>query len=170
MRKRSLLEELEIDMSEVLRYDFFIAIIGSSLTAWLAWDDDRALTDVVGTASQLLGAVLGTVIAAFAIITAFMDQAFLRKLRFLGHKPIFFVAPLAFTILLGLLAAFGLLVLSALQPFAPDVVRIVAAAVSGLFTTWTLASLFPDVKMLVQFVRVRFAASEMTDDDPRLGP
>jgi len=162
----SLLEELRIDLSEVLRYDLYIGLAGGVLAGWLAWDEKHELGGVLSTASQLLGAVVGTAIAAFAIVTAFMDESFLRKVRMLGREPGYFVAPLAFTIAIGVVAAIAMIGLSALPATAPLLVRVALAAATGLFTIWTLASLLPNVKMLMQFLQVRFAASELRDVPP----
>jgi hypothetical protein len=112
----------------------------------------------------VVGVVVGAVIAGISFQAAFMDQAFLRKLRAIDRDPVHYLAPFLFTALLGVVSMLLLIVLSALSPTAPRLAYALTAPPAGMLTAWTIASLIPGLSTLVQFVGLKMDALDVPDD------
>jgi hypothetical protein len=109
------------------------------------------------------GGVIGAVVAGAAILGAFLDQAFLRKLKRIERDSTYYIAPFLFTAFLGTVAIILLLVLLALTPSGLARLRALLAGATGLSTGWTLGSLIYDLDMLVQFLQLQDAAADVPD-------
>src|SRR5579885_428447 len=151
---------------EILRWDLGVGLLGG-IGAALVAADRQDLATVIGVAAQLIGAVMASVIAAMAILASFMDSAFLRKLKMIGRRPNYFLAPFMFTALLSVLAAVSLLVLSAVEN-SRKWVFVAITGVAGLLLLWTLLSLIPDLVNVIDFLDIKMTASEISDDIPNI--
>ncbi|MFF3206655.1 hypothetical protein [Streptomyces sp. NPDC002962] len=115
-------------------------------------------------AAALFGVIIGSVLAALAMITRACDTAFLRKAKKAGILPISdYLWPFFTTISMGLLSAISLLVLSAVPVSAPTDLRMALGALAGFLVFWTLASLLPALGALVVFTRLIERAAEKDD-------
>jgi hypothetical protein len=152
-------------LSEVLRWDLGLGLIAGGLTAWLAIHSLVQFQLVLPVAASLVGVVIGAVLAGVAVMAAFLDQSFLRKLDLIGREPIHYIAPLLFTVFLGILASIVVLIAAAMPQAAPVWIDALTAGLVGLFVVWTLASLIPDMSMLVSFVRLQVEAARISDED-----
>lgn len=156
----SLRETFDFNLTtEVLGFDLLVGALGGGGGIWLAIKHPSVLGYEVILVATVVGVVLGAVIAGVAILAAFLDQEFLRKLRAIGREPVRYVAPLLFTAFLGVVASLFLVVLGGVPPSAPTAVRATAAGLAGFTATWTLASVIPNLRMLVQFIGLQFDAS-----------
>jgi len=126
----------QLSLGEVLQVDFWIGLAGGvgGLVLGLKYPDK--LVGAVGITAGVVGAVIGAVIAATAIQTAFLDQAFLRKLRAIGRDPVTYLTPFLFTAAIGVFALLGLLVLSVMSPTATTWVLAVLGTLVGFFSSW----------------------------------
>lgn len=118
---------------------------------------------MVPVAATLVGVVIGAVIAATAILGAFLDQEFLRKLKSVGKDPAYYVAPFLFTAFLGVIGEILLLIvlpLSSATTWLPA--TLVGAA--GVAIGWALGSLIYDLDMLDQFLHLQSAAADGDDE------
>jgi hypothetical protein len=161
----SLREALDFRLfSEILRYDLYIAIAGGVGGTVVAVKSIDALPLLISMAAGLVGVIIGAVIAGVAVLAAFMDQVFLRKLKAINREPVRYLAPFIFTAVIGVIASFAVLVAAAIPSAAPGWVRGIAGGLAGFFVTWTIASLLPDLKILVDFVGLKMDATEVPDD------
>jgi hypothetical protein len=147
-----------------LRYDFFIGLAGGVGGLVLALLAPGRISAVVLLIGAVVGVVIGAVIAGVAVLTAFFNESFLRKLRASGHEPVRFMRPFLFTASIGVVGALLLFVLAAIPP-KPRGVYGPVAFFGGLCSIWSLASVLPGLDMLVQFVGLQFEAAEF--EDPR---
>jgi hypothetical protein len=161
---RHLWGALDLKLSELLQVDFFLGLLGGSASLTLALVAPDALLRGVAIAAGLVGVILGAVIAGVSIQAAFFDQAFLRKLRAIGREPVYYLAPFLFTVVIGVAAMLGLLVLAVLTPAAHPAVLGVAGGVTGFAVVWTIASLLPCLATLVQFIGLKMDALDVPDD------
>ena len=158
-----LLDAINVDLSELVRYDLGLAAIGAvggGLLFGLEVDSKGA---VLGVAAGFVGVVIGAVVAGVAIQGAFMDEAFLRKVREIGANPLRFLQPLMFTATIGVLASLMLIVAAALPSSTPTWLGALAGALAGHLVVWTLASLLPCLTLLADFTMLKFEASQIDD-------
>lgn len=146
-----------------IQADLAVGVAFGGLGAWAALAAPIEFQRTLGIAAELVGVVVGTVIAGAAVIGAFLGASFLRKLRLIGREPVRYLTPFLITAALGVGAMFAILVTSALPSDAPDWIIGTASGIASLLVGWTLASLIPDLNTLVQFVRLQEAASEVAD-------
>jgi hypothetical protein len=163
MSKR-LVAKLDHSLDEVLNYDLWLGLLGLAGGIWLALESPKTLANALPVAIGVVGVVIGTVIAGVAVIAAFLDATFIRKLRLIDKKPERYVTPFAFTAALGVVSALALLLLSGLPPSAPTWLLATTAAVAGLFTVWTIASLLPLLSVLLDFVGLKGDAADVPDE------
>jgi hypothetical protein len=154
-------------VDEVLRYDFLVGILGGGGGVWLAVGSPATLSHVLPVAATIVGIVIGAVLAGTAILAAFLDQAFLRKLRAINREPVRYLAPFLFTATLGVFAALLLLVMVALPKSTPAWLLATGGGFTGLFVFWTLASVLANLNVLVEFVGLQYDASEVPEIRPR---
>jgi hypothetical protein len=157
-----LAEALDFRLSQVLGLDLLVGLLGGGGSVWLAVEAPERLSIVIPIAATVVGIVMGAVIAAVAILAAFLDQTFLRKLRAIGREPVRYVRPFLFTSTLGLVAMMLLLVLSVL-PLKPVWLVASASGLAGTLVFWMLASVLPNLDVLVQFIALQFDASDVPD-------
>lgn len=151
-------------LDEILRLDLYVGILGGVGAGLLAFYAPDKLDGVIVVAASLVGVVIGAVLAGVAIMSAFLDQAFLRKLKAIGREPVRYIEPFLFTAWLGIMSAFSLLVFVALPNATPQWLFIALAGLSGLLSTWTLGSVVWDLDMLVQFLGLQVDAADIPDD------
>lgn len=169
-RRRPLLEALDHQLSEVFSYDLVIAVVGA-IGGALRWANEPSDPGaIVGVAAGLVGVVIGTVIAAAALQAAFMDRPFLLKLRLLGTRPSYFLGPTLYTGVLGVFGAISAVTLLALPADLPTWLAASAGGITGFFVMYTIASLIPVLRMIVELTDLKAAAALIADDDPRLDP
>jgi hypothetical protein len=166
---RHLLKALAFTPRELLQFDFFLGVLGGAAGWHLAQSNPVALGSVVSVVQQIVGAILGSVIAGVAIQAAFFDDQFLRKMKDSGTDPISCMAPFLFTAALGVVSMLLLIVLTAVTTPAPGDgpasscgVWILATA-CGFTSVWTIASLVPALDTMVQFVRLKMEATDVPD-------
>jgi hypothetical protein len=158
---------LDFRLSELLGFDLVFGLIGAGGGTYLALQHAEGLAAPVAAAAGLVGVVLGAVVAATAIVTAFMDQGFLRRLALLPagrNEPSYYLAPFLFTGVLGVAGGLSLLVLISLTPTSHAWARGVVGAGSGFFTVYTIASLMPALDAIVQLTSLRHEAAQVSDD------
>jgi hypothetical protein len=156
---------LRFNRHELLQPDLYLGIaggVGSLVMAILAPD---ALLRSVPVAAGLLGVIVGAVIAGVAILTAFMDQAFLRKLAAIDRNPVRYLGPFLFTAVLGVFAMIFLIALSTMSSRSPGVLLAIFGLVAGFLTIWTIASLLPCLSMLVEFMGLKTDALGVPDEE-----
>lgn len=149
--------------SDFVKSDFIIGLLFGGAAIWMAISSPERLERVVPWSIGLIGAVIGTVVAAAAILSAFLDQAFLKKLKRIESSPIPYFAPFIFTAFVCTMAALLLLVLGALPLSTPTWLRATTAGVTGIATGWGLASLLFALDALVGFLELRELAIELGD-------
>ncbi|MDX6308437.1 MAG: hypothetical protein QOI06_1483 [Nocardioidaceae bacterium] len=154
----------DLTMGELLQIDFWLALLGGAGALALALNEPSQALAPVGVASQVVGVIIGAVIAGVAIQVAFLDQPFLRKLRAINRDPIRYLAPFLFTTVIGVFALLGLMVVAAMTPDTPSWALVPAITVTAFFSVWSVASLLPGLATLVQFVGLRQDALDLPDD------
>lgn len=138
------------------------ALAGAAGGAWLGHDCTLPMEPVVRVAAALFGVIIGSVLAALAMITRACDTAFLKKAKKAGILPISeYLWPFFTTIALGVLSAVSLLVVSAIPVDASTDLRMALGALTGFLVFWTLASLLPALGALVVFTRLIERAAEI---------
>lgn len=150
--------------SEILRWDLAVGVVVGTGAAWMAVVTPSAVAGALPVVAGLVGVVIGAVVAGVAVQAAFLDQAFLRKLRLIGREPVRYLAPLLFTAVLGVGAGIAVLVLSVVISMWPTAVVATLSGITGLLAAWTLTSLIYDLNMIVQFVRLQDEAANLPDD------
>lgn len=162
-RERSLLRALTITIPELIRFDLLVGLAGGAGGIWLALESPQTVERTSMIASQLIGVIVGAVIAGVAVIAAFMDQPFLRKLKLIERRPQHYLEPFVVTAVLGVWAFLFLIALGAIPDSAPTWLRGGVAGVAGLFTTWSIMSLLPCLKLLLDFVGLKDDAAGVSD-------
>ncbi|MEU7679467.1 hypothetical protein AB0C42_32170 [Micromonospora taraxaci] len=162
--KKNLWSALDFRLSEILAYDFYLALGGGLAALATAVSAPAAVIRAVPVAAGLVGVVVGAVVAGIAVQTAFMDQAFLRKIRTIGRDPTRYIAPFLFTATTGVFSMLSLLVLGAMSAETPQVALIVVAFMAALLTIWTMTSLLQGLSTLVQFIHLKTDALDVPDD------
>jgi hypothetical protein len=156
--------ELAFTPREIFRADFFLGVAGAGGAAAMAVIAPGALLRGVSVAAGLVGVIIGSVIAAVAVQTAFMDQSFLRKLRAINREPVRYLAPFLFTASISVFAMLGLIILSTLSDKSNVVLLAAVGSLTGLFTVWAIASLLYCLDTLIQFVGLKMDAVDVPDD------
>lgn len=149
---------------EIDRWDLRLSLV-AALGAG-TWEALRpgAIAPVVPIAAGLVGVVIGAVVAGAAVVAAFLDQRFLRKLRLIGRRAERYVTPFMFTASIGVTAALLLLLLSVLpEPgWRPVNVGIAGAAVGA--ATWTLSSMVQNLSTLLEFIGLQTEAAGISEE------
>jgi hypothetical protein len=153
-----------LTLGDLLQIDFWIGLAGAIGGLVLGLNYPAKLIGAVSVTAGVVGAIIGAVIAGIAITSAFLDQSFLRKLRAIGRDPVTYLTPFLFTVVIGVFALLGLLILSAMSPTAKTWALAALGAFVGLFSFWTVASLLPGLATLIQFVGLRQDAIDVPDD------
>jgi hypothetical protein len=157
-------DALNFDLKEILHADFWLGLVGGSGAATLGVVTPSALLRGVAVATGLVGVIIGAVIAGVAVQAAFMDQAFLQKLRAIGREPVRYLAPFLFTAVIGVFAMVGLIILSTLSPQSQIAILGVVGGLAGFFTVWTMMSLLYCFATLVQFMGLKMDALDDADE------
>ena len=139
-------------------------MLGGGGGVWVALEAPERIDALIPVIVGVVGVVIGAVLAGVAVVAAFMDQAFLRKLRAIKKEPVRYVRPFLFTAWLGTVCAISASVLTAIPRDTDAWVRAPISGFTGLTAFWTLGSVIPDLDMLVQFIGLKFDASEIPDD------
>src|SRR5713226_6346678 len=84
---------LRFNRRELFQLDLYLGIAGGAGTLILAILAPDAVLRSVPVAAVLLGVIIGAVIAGVAILAAFMDQSFLRKLAAIDRQPVRYLRP-----------------------------------------------------------------------------
>lgn len=163
---RHLWTALDFKISEMVRIDLGIGAIFGLAALVLSFVNPESVLRSVAGAVQIVGVVVGAVIAGISFQAAFMDQAFLRKLRIIGSEPVYYLAPFLFTAVIGVAAMIGLVIMSALSPETPKLIIAIVSTPTALLTMWTIASLIPGLATLVQFVGLKMDALDVPEDPP----
>lgn len=157
-------QALDFKLSNLLRCDLLIGICGGAGGVWVALADYERFKEILPLAVGLVGIVVGTVIAGVAILAAFLNQPFLRKLKAINREPIRYVRPFLFTALLGIIASILTLAVAALPVNPPSWIKAAGAGLLGTSVVWMLASVVPNLGMLVQFIGLQFDAADVPDE------
>lgn len=163
-RQQHLWKALDFRLSEILRIDFAVGAVFGAAAFTLALVHPDALLRGVSAAVGVVGVIVGAVIAAISFQAAFMDQAFLRKLRAIGRDPVYYLTPFLFTATLGVVAMLLLVIVSTFTPTMPKLPLAIFSAFTAFTTAWTIASLIPGLATLVQFVGLKVDALDVPDD------
>lgn len=146
------------------QWDFLASVAGACLFAYRAHEQPDTLSATLAVVSQAAGVSLSVVIAAAAILGAFMDQSFLKKVRAIGRDPITYLEPFVFTACLAVAVLVMALLLGQAAPRCSYGAAVAALLVGGT-GLWSVFSLVPCLAMLVQFIGLKFAASAVPDDE-----
>lgn len=155
---------LDFRASELLGLDSLLAVAGAVGGALVAVKLPTALEGAVSVVAGIVGVVIGAVLAGAAILAAFLDQSFLRKIAAVGREPVYFIAPFLFSATLGTFASLVLIVAAFTTPTAPTWFWGCLGGFGGFFTIYTVASLLPALNTLVQFLALRADAAQIPDD------
>ena len=155
---------LDFRLSEILRADFFLGIAAGAGAVALALISPDAILRSVATAAQLVGVIIGTVIAGVAVQTAFMDQSFLRKIRAIDRNPVTYLSPFLFTAVIAIFAMIGIIILSTLSAKSPAALLGTISGLAGFFSIWAIISLLYCLTTLVQFMGLKVDALDVPDD------
>lgn len=158
-------QALKFDRREILQLDFYLGVIGGAAGVALAFISPGALVRGVATDAVLLGVIIGSVVAGVAILAAFMDQPFLRKLAAIEREPTRYLAPFLFTAMLGVFASLALIGLSVMSNDSPRALLAIFGFASSFLSVWAIASLLPCLSMIVQFMGLKTDALHVPDDD-----
>lgn len=164
--RRSLLQELDLTLPELLRLDFLVAVCGAAGGVWIALESPATAQRTAALASQLVGVAVGAVVAGVAVMAAFMDESFLRKVRLIEKKPKRYLVPFVFTAAIGVWAFVSILVVGAIPDSAPSWLRATSSGGSAFLTVWTMASLLPCLKLLLDFVALKDDAAHVPEPGP----
>jgi hypothetical protein len=156
---------VKFNRREILQLDFYLGAIGGAAGLALAIIAPAALLRGVATDAVLLGVIIGAVVAGVAILAAFMDQPFLRKLAAINRAPIRYLAPFLFTAMLGVFASLALIGLSVMSDQSPRPFLIIFGFMASFLSVWAIASLLPCLSMVVQFMGLKTDALDVPDDD-----
>ncbi|WP_422734862.1 hypothetical protein ACN26Y_15185 [Micromonospora sp. WMMD558] len=161
---RHLWAALDFKLSELLRVDLGVGVAFGVAALALSFTYPDAVLRAAPGAIGVVGVIVGAVIAGISFQAAFMDQAFLRKLRAIESEPVYYLAPFLFTSVLGVVSMLALITLSAVSPKAPEALIALVSTPTALITAWTIASLIPGLATLVQFVGLKMDALDVPDD------
>jgi len=162
----SLAAALDLRLSQILRLDLLVGLIGGGGAIWVCLNDVEALGRLIPIAATVIGIVIGAVLAGIAILASYMDQQFLRKLREIGREPVRYLRPFLFTALLGVSSSLLLLALAVLPNHVDAWVLASVGGLTGTAVWWTIASVIADLDVLVQFIGLQFDASNVPDLPP----
>lgn len=152
------------ELKKVLAYDLYLGLLGGAGALWLALEDPEALEEAIPLVVTLVGVVIGAILAGVTVVAAFMDQPFLRKLKAIGKEPTRYLRPFLFTAFLGIVSSLVSVPLLAAPLQDVTWLRATLAAIAGLFSVWTMASVIPALDMLVQFVGLKVDAAGIPDE------
>lgn len=155
---------IKLRPSEILQLDFWVGLAGGAGAVTASILAPAAFLNTLSVASQVMGVVVGAVVAGVSIQAAFFDQAFLRKIRAINRDPVRYLAPFLFTAVLGVIAMLGMLVLATLTPETMPPVLATIGGLTGFLTVWALASVLPCLATLVQFIGLKVDALDLPDD------
>jgi hypothetical protein len=150
---------------EILQPDLYIGMAGGLAGVAIGIIDPAALLRADGAAAVLLGVIIGAVVAGVAILAAFMDQSFLRKLAAINRNPVRYLAPFLFTAVLGVFASLSLIVLSVLSDHSAHSIIAIVGVLASFLTVWTIASLLPCLSTMVQFMGLKIDALDVPEDE-----
>lgn len=162
--KSELRQALDLSLSEILRADLGVGVVGGVAGLVVALVAPGRLAAPTNLMVQAVGVVLGAVVAALAILAALLDQPFLRKLRAIGRHPRRYLQPFVFTAVIGVTALVLLVVLGTMSEHLPPAVLAPVATFAGLFGFWTIASPIPLLATLLDFVALKNDALDVPDD------
>ncbi len=157
-------------VSELFRIDLALGLCGLSGGLVLGLLRPGLLLGGVPALAGLIGVVIGVVLATTALIAAFLNPTFLRKLRAIDEDPVDYIRPYLFTGLLAVVGSLGAIALAVTSVHAPRPWLASAGAVTGFASVWSLASLIPNLTNLVRFMRLQQDAAEVPDDHPAVQP
>lgn len=160
---------LDFKLSEVLRFDLLLGVIGGTAAGFLAWKQPAVVIAVSPWMAASVGVVIGAVVAGLSVLVAFLDQPFLRKLRAINQSPVRYLAPFLFTAVLGIFSVALLTAVACFTPTAPAAPFIAVVGIAAFAGFWTLFSLIPGLDTLVQFVELKLEALDVPDDIVQLG-
>ena len=158
-------QALKFNRREILQLDFYLGVCGGAAGIALAIISPTALLRGVATDAVLLGVIIGAVVAGVAILAAFMDQPFLRKLAAIDRTPTRYLAPVLFTAMLGVFASLALISLSVMSDHSSRILLVIFGFAASFLSIWTISSLLPCLSMIVQFVGLKTDALDIPDDD-----
>lgn len=159
-----LIDKLDITLGEVIHWDLGLGTVGAAGGAWIQLDSPTAIATALPVAAGIVGVVIGAVVGGVAVIAAFMDTTFLRRLSGINKKPARYVTPFVFTALLGIVGSIFLICLAVTPSEAPDALKATFAGIAGFFTMWTLGSVIPLLGVLLDFVKLKALAAEVMDE------
>ena len=148
----------------VLGLDFIVGLLGAVGGVWIGIASPGSFEDTVSLAMEAIGIVIVSAVITGAVVAVIPDHTLLRKLRLMNREPVRLLAPFVFTAALGILAAIITLVLAAVRTSRQTWARVVFSGLSGLTVAWTLASVIPALKALVEFTRLKDAAAQLPDE------
>lgn len=159
-----LIRKLEITWRQAFwTWEFGVAVIGGFGAAFLAYYLPSRLSSQTTFLESLDAAIMGAVIAAIAIVSAFMDESFIRKIHDIGKNPLRYVAPFMFTVLLAVVSLLTFFVNGVMPDAIPQWVRVFLGFFTVGFSIWTMMSLVANLWTFAEFIGLRSDAAEVPD-------
>ena len=151
--------------SEILGWDLYLGVAAAGLAIWAtATGRGERLIETAPVAVGMAGVTVAAVLAAIALMAAFMSPQFLRNLSTIGREPTRYIAPFLATVLVGIAASLASLLLASLSRSAPAIWIGLIGAFSAFFTTWAITSVVRGLDTMVQFVRLQAESAEIQDE------
>jgi hypothetical protein len=163
-----LVDKLDLTVGEILRWDLAGGLLGGIGSGWLQAEHSGAASSALPVAAGIVGVVIGAVVGGVAIIAAFMDTDFIKKIHQINKEPGRYITPFVFTALIGVFGALLLVIDAALPASAPPGLKDVIAGIAGFLTIWTLLSVVQLLSTLMDFVALKGDAAEV--ELPETGP
>lgn len=157
-------------LKDILRTDLAVGVLGGIGAYWLAVHASKSLHNALPAAVALVGVVVGAIVAGTAVVAAFLNPVFLRKMRAIGEDPVAFLAPFIVSGVVGTTAALFAITLSALPPHTPSWLLNLIATITGFTVFYAIASMGPNLTTLIRLIRVQSDAAEVPDDIPVIQP
>ncbi len=152
-------------LSDLLGLDFVAGVAAGVPAGIWAIDHFGTLVDASNTAANLVGAVIGVSVGAAALVAAFLNPEFLRKIRIINKDPLRYLAPFLLTAALGVLAGLSIVGLPLVTEAAPGWLHGTVGGLAAGLVVWTLLSTLRCLSSLIAFVRLQAAAADV---DPRV--
>lgn len=161
---KGMIEKLDLRLHEVLHYDILFGVAGGVGALWLSWESPATLVRAAPDVLSVVAVVIGAVIAGTAVIAAFMDAVFLRKIHLIGQRAKRYVVPFVATAAIGVGAGIFMIFFIALPPSAPHWLFRTLGGISGFFALWTISSVWPLLRFTLEFVDLKSDAADVPDD------
>lgn len=160
---KALFDAIRLPPRELFTWDFFFGITTGIAGAYLSFIREEPNQGLNNALIGIVGVVLGAIIGAVAIVSAFMDSEFIRKIHAIDREPVFFLRPFIFTAALSTMSLILLVSTLFLPENAPRLITVPLTFLSTATAGWTLGAIFPLLGTLVAFLDLKSEAAKVPD-------